>query len=117
MKQSLKQQKRTNRRNRIRKSIKGTSNRPRLSVFRSANHVYASLINDENNAVLVSASDKEVAAKQKKPVEIAKEVGKALAKKALSKHIETVVFDRAGYQYHGSVKAIAEGAREGGLKF
>jgi large subunit ribosomal protein L18 len=106
---------------RIRKKIKGTKDRPRLFVFKSLKHIYAQLINDENGETILSASDFELkkpkAKGQKSKVEIAKEVGKLIAKKAKELKIEKVVFDRGGYKYHGKVKALAEGAREGGLKF
>jgi large subunit ribosomal protein L18 len=96
----------------------GTKERPRLCVFRSLKHIYAQIVNDEEGRTLISASDLELKDKKGlKKVEIAKEVGKLIAKKALEKQIEKVSFDRSGYKYHGRVKALAEGAREGGLKF
>lgn len=101
---------RDRRRTRIRSKIKGTAKCPRLSVFRSGKHIYAQLINDIKGETLVAASGgANVAA--------ASEVGKALAEKALKLGIKTAVFDRGGYKYHGRVKALAEGARKGGLKF
>ena len=103
-------------RRRIRKTVAGTAVRPRLSVFRSNKEIYAQLINDELGSTLAASSSKDISAKGNK-VEISKEVGKALAEKAKANGIETVVFDRAGYLYHGRVKSLAEGAREGGLKF
>jgi large subunit ribosomal protein L18 len=102
---------------RIRKKIKGTRNRPRLFVFKSLKHIYAQLIDDEKGQTILSASDFEIKEKPKSKVELAREIGKLIAKKAKEKGIEKVVFDRGGYKYHGKVKALAEGAREGGLKF
>lgn len=101
---------------RIRSRMSGTALRPRLSVFKSASHIYAQLIDDETGKVLISASDIKMKGKGKK-VDHSMEVGKLIAKEALAKKIESVVFDRGGFVYHGRVKAIAEGAREGGLKF
>lgn len=103
---------------RMRKHIAGTPERPRLNVFRSLNHIYAQIIDDEKGATLAAASsmDKGFEAYGGN-VEAAKKVGAAIAKKALDKGIDTVVFDRGGYLYHGRVKALAEAAREGGLKF
>lgn len=112
----IKKEKRIRRHLRVRAKIFGTKERPRLSVFRSAKHIYAQLIDDEKDQTLVAASDLELKKKAKKQ-EIAKEIGKLLAKKAKAKRITEVVFDRGGYQYHGRVKALAEGARSGGLKF
>jgi large subunit ribosomal protein L18 len=102
---------------RIRKKIKGTTHRPRLSVFRSNVHIYAQIIDDVQGKTLVSASSNELKNAKGTKVEISKEVGKLLAKKAIEANIESVVFDRGGYLYHGRVKGLAEGAREGGLKF
>lgn len=124
-----KQEKRERRHKRVRAKIKGTVKLPRLCVFRSNKHIYAQLIDDEKSHTLASASDlelKKFKTKKKKQkdqknltpkVMIAYEVGKLIAKKATEKKIEKVVFDRGGYKYHGRVKALAEGAREGGLKF
>ena len=96
----------------------GTKDRPRLCVFRSNQHIYAQLINDENAKVLMSVSDKDVKTKKgEKKADAAKEVGKIIAKQAIESKIEKVVFDRGGFIFHGRVKALAEGAREGGLKF
>ena len=102
----------------IRKRIKGTSERPRLSVFRSNKDIYVQVIDDLNGNTLVAASSREkgVAAKGTK-AEKSKAVGVELAKRAIEKGITQVVFDRGGYLYHGRVKALADGAREGGLKF
>jgi large subunit ribosomal protein L18 len=113
----------TLRRNRIRASIRkkvyGTAARPRLSVFRSNRFIYAQIINDDLGITLAAASGKDPAIQTQKvnKTEQAKLVGRALAQKALEAGITQVVFDRGGYLYHGRVKALAEGAREGGLKF
>jgi large subunit ribosomal protein L18 len=103
----------------LRKRINGTSERPRLAVFRSTRHIYAQVINDLDQKTLVSATDiEEVLRALKAPKkERAKQVGAAVAKKCLEKGIDKVVFDRAGYKYHGRVSALADGAREAGLKF
>tara|TARA_R110001592_G_scaffold76899_2_gene231861 strand:- start:2002 stop:2355 length:354 start_codon:yes stop_codon:yes gene_type:complete len=103
---------------RIRKIVSGTASQPRLSVYRSNKEIYAQIINDENGATLVAASSiqKDVKAKGNK-TEVASIVGKAIAEKALKAGIEKIAFDRGGYLYHGRVKALAEAAREGGLKF
>ena len=103
---------------RIRKIVSGTANQPRLSVFRSNKEIYAQIINDENGVTLVAASSigKDVKAKGNK-TEIASMVGKAIAEKAVQAGIEKITFDRGGYLYHGRVKALAEAAREAGLKF
>ena len=115
---SVKTLKRIRRHKKIRKDLHGTKDRPRLCVFRSNQHIYAQLINDENAKVLMSVSDKDVKAKKgEKKSDMAKEVGKLIAKKAIENKIEKVVFDRGGFIFHGRVKALAEGAREGGLKF
>ena len=113
-----KQEKRYRRHKRVRAKVFGTASVPRLCVFRSAKHIYAQLIDDEKSKTLVSVRDRELRKKKgQTKMEQAKEVGKLIAKKALAKKIEKVVFDRGGYTYHGRVKALAEGAREGGLKF
>jgi large subunit ribosomal protein L18 len=103
---------------RIRAKIHGTATKPRLSIFRSNKDIYAQLINDDNGTTLVSASSrqKDIAAIKGNKVEISTEVGKAIASKAKELGIEVCVFDRGGYLYHGRVKAVADGAREGGLK-
>ena len=101
---------------RIRKKIKGTKSHPRLSVYRSLKNNYAQLIDDEKKVTLISCSDLKMK-KSGTKAEMARKVGTELAKKASEKKITKCVFDRAGYKYHGRVKAIAEGAREGGLKF
>ena len=115
---SIKRDKRIRRHKKIKMSIHGTKDRPRLFVFRSNQHIYAQLINDENAKVLMSVSDKDLKTKKgEKKGDAAKEVGKLIAKQAIENKIETVVFDRGGFIFHGRVKALAEGAREGGLKF
>lgn len=101
---------------RIRKKIKGTSDRPRLSVFRSNKEIYCQLINDLEGQTIVATSSKG-AGFEGPSVNVAKEVGKAIAGLAQGAGISNVVFDRGGYLYHGRVKALAEGAREGGLNF
>jgi len=120
MKNSLKilKIKKQRRANRTRAKILGTIERPRLSVFRSNQHIYGQLINDEKSITLASASDLELKKSGKKTkIELAKEVGMLLAKKAADLKIKKVVFDKGGYRYHGIVKSLAEGAREGGLNF
>ncbi len=118
MKQKIKQEKRRRRHRRVRAKVFGTARLPRLSVFRSARHIYAQLIDDEKAGTLAAASDSELKkTDNKKKADKALQVGKLIAEKALKKKIEKVVFDRGGYKYHGRVKALAEGAREGGLKF
>jgi len=107
---------------RIRKKIFGTMERPRLCVYRSLKHMYAQLIDDSTGVTIVSSSSlskniSSVSRELKSMNEVSKMVGKEIASKAQSKNISTVVFDRSGYLYHGNVKALAEGAREGGLKF
>jgi len=123
MKAKIKRKKRFDRQKRTRAGIQGKDKRPRLSVFRSSSHIYCQLIDDEKGKTLVSAGDKEIgkskagksdlSAKQS----VAWRVGELLAKKSLEKKIDKVVFDRGGYKYHGRVRALAEGARKGGLKF
>ena len=103
---------------RIRKNIFGSSIRPRLSVFRSNKEIYAQIINDEDGLTIASASSaNNKAAQGKNKADAAAIVGKELAEKAKKAGVEEVVFDRNGYQYHGRVKSLADGAREGGLKF
>ena len=112
---------RVRRHRRVRKQISGTPERPRLNVFRSLNGTYAQVIDDQSGHTLVSAStvDGELRSKMKglTKTEQAKEVGLAVAERAKAKGIETIVFDRGGYRYIGRVKALADGAREGGLQF
>lgn len=113
-----KKQKRLRRHKRVRAKISGNSKRPRLCIFRSAKHIYAQLVDDDKGKTLVSASDLEIKKRDSSnKADTAREVGKLVAKKSLEKKIGEVVFDRGGYLYHGRIKAIAEGAREGGLKF
>ncbi|HEY8349675.1 MAG TPA: 50S ribosomal protein L18 [Clostridiales bacterium] len=106
---------------RVRKKIFGTPERPRLNVFRSLKHIYAQIIDDTTGTTLVAASTMEQSLKDKVTYggnkQAAREVGKLVAQKALEKGIKKVVFDRGGYLYHGRVKELAEGAREGGLEF
>jgi large subunit ribosomal protein L18 len=106
---------------RVRKAVFGTPERPRLSVFRSLSEIYAQLIDDVEGTTVASAStvDKELRARMKglKKVEQAKMIGQAVAERAKAKGIESIVFDRGGFRYMGRVKALADGAREGGLKF
>ncbi len=106
---------------RIRKKISGSPERPRLAVFRSQSHIYAQVIDDEAGSTLCAASslDKELRATAKRGSDkaAAQAVGKLIASRAQEKGIEAVVFDRGGFQYHGRVKALADAAREGGLKF
>lgn len=117
-----KKQLRQKRKNRIRKKINGTPERPRCSVFRSARHICAQVIDDTKGHTFVVASTSEKVVREnteisgKKKMERANYVGKLLAKRALEKGITTVVFDRGGFLYHGRVKALLEGAREAGLK-
>ena len=109
---------RIKRHNRVRGKSSGTAERPRLSVFRSESNIYAQIIDDVAGNTLVSASTVEKAFEGNGGnCEAAKKIGAAIAERALQKGIEEVVFDRGGYIYHGRVKALAEGAREGGLKF
>ncbi len=104
---------------RIRKKIAGTTRKPRLSVFRSNTEIYVQLIDDEKNETLAAASslDKDILAQKVTKYEKSKLVGGAIARKATELGLSDVVFDRGGYLYHGRIKAVAEGAREGGLKF
>ncbi len=104
---------------RIRKKVAGTAAKPRLSVFRSNIEIYAQLIDDDNGVTLASSSskDKEIAAQKITKTEKSKLVGVAVARKATELGFTTVIFDRGGNLYHGRIKAVAEGAREGGLKF
>jgi large subunit ribosomal protein L18 len=118
---SRKKQSRKKRHRSLRKRVEGTAERPRLAVFRSTRHIYAQVIDDLQQKTLAGTSDLAFEAatsedeKDKKVV--AKKVGAAIAKKCLEKGIDKVVFDRAGFKYHGRVSALAEGAREAGLKF
>ena len=100
----------------MRSVISGTEKRPRLAVFRANAHIYAQLIDDEAGKTLAQASSLEVKTKGKKS-DLSKEVGKLIAQKAIAKNFKAVKFDRGGFAYHGRVKALADGAREGGLEF
>lgn len=104
---------------RTRKKIRGTKEMPRLTVFRSNRGIYAQLINDETGKTIVGISEKDLESgkENKKKIDIAHDLGLALAKKILEKKISKIVFDKGSYAYHGRVKSLAEGAREGGLKF
>lgn len=104
---------------RIRKKVSGTSSLPRLSVFRSNADIYAQLIDDTNGVTIASASSrqKDITAQKSPKIAKSKMVGEAIAKKAVELGMKKVVFDRSGYVYHGRVKAVADGAREGGLDF
>ena len=104
---------------RIRRKISGSTQKPRLSVFRSNKDIYVQLIDDTNGTTIASASSREkhIASQKGNKVEASKRVGQAIAKKSLELGIANVVFDRSGYIYHGRIKAVAEGAREGGLQF
>lgn len=106
---------------RVRSKVNGTSERPRLNIYKSSKHIYAQIINDEQGHTLMAVSTltpvirEEL--KDKKPIERAHVVGRHIAEKALEQGITRIAFDRSGYPYHGRVQAIAEGAREGGLQF
>lgn len=102
---------------RVRNKISGTPECPRLNVFRSSSHIHAQIIDDVNGVTLVASSSVDLKIANGGNVEAATQVGKEIAKRAKAKKIETVVFDRGGYIYHGRVKALAEAAREAGLKF
>ena len=104
---------------RIRKKVVGTAQKPRLSVFRSNADIYVQLIDDENGVTIAAASsrDKDIAAQKVTKLEKSKLVGGIIARKAVEQGIQTVVFDRGGNLYHGRVKSVADGAREGGLQF
>jgi large subunit ribosomal protein L18 len=103
----------------VRAKVKGTTERPRLSVFRSNKQIYAQIIDDQKNHTLAAASslDKDIASDKASKSETAKMVGKLVAERAKEQNVESVVFDRNGYIYHGRIVSLAEGAREGGLKF
>ena len=104
---------------RVRKKIQGSAARPRLGVFRSSKHIYAQLVDDERGVTLVGASDQSEGMAPESPKKTAKSfaLGRLIASKAKDKGITKVVFDRGGYQFHGRVKAVADGARKGGLEF
>jgi large subunit ribosomal protein L18 len=107
------------RKKRIRKKIRGTDAQPRLSVFRSASHIYAQIVNDEQQKTLLAVSSLSADVRQEdgNKTDIAKKVGSLIARKCIEQNIRKVVFDRNGFVYHGRVKALAEGAREAGLEF
>ena len=107
-------EKRTRRHLRVRKTLSGTSERPRLVVFRSLKHITAQLVDDTTQRTLVTVTDTKLEGRK---IEKSAEVGRLIAGRAKEAGITSVVFDRAGYQYHGRVKAVADGAREGGLEF
>jgi large subunit ribosomal protein L18 len=119
--QQKKEQNRLKRKKRIRRHVFGTSQRPRMCVFKSLNHCYVQLIDDESQRTIVAAStsDKELKGQisQTGNIDAARKLGQAIAEKALAKNITRVVFDRNGFLYHGRVKAVADGAREKGLQF
>jgi large subunit ribosomal protein L18 len=121
MAKTTREEARRRRHARVRRKVVGTAERPRLNVFRSNQHIYAQVINDETGNTLVSAStlDKELRSEvaELSSEERAKAVGKAVAERATAKGIESVVFDRGGYPYHGRVKLLAEASREAGLTF
>lgn len=112
----LKKARKDRRKNKVRAKILGKENKLRLNVFKSNTQIYAQIIDDLKGTTLVSASTKDVS-KNKFDSEICFELGKVIARKAIDKKIEFIVFDRAGNKYHGKIKSLADGAREGGLKF
>ncbi len=117
-KQKIKLHLRRRRKIRVRAKVFGTAKKPRLSVFRSLRHTYAQLIDDEKNKTVVSASDLEIKSKKgEKKTDLAFKIGELAAEKAVKAGIKEAVFDRSGYKYHGRIKAVAEGARKGGLVF
>jgi large subunit ribosomal protein L18 len=102
---------------RIREKLSGTAERPRLNIYRSLNHIYAQVVDDQKGETLLQASTLSLKLKSGGNVSAAKEIGKAVAEQAVAKGIKKVVFDRGGYLYHGRVKALADAAREAGLEF
>jgi large subunit ribosomal protein L18 len=112
-----KPEKRLRRRRRVRARIRGSAERPRLSVYRSNRGVFAQLVDDESGRTVAAVNWTEAELRGSSPMEQAKKAGELIAKRASEAGISTCVFDRGGYRYHGRVKALAEGAREGGLKF
>ncbi|WP_283637156.1 50S ribosomal protein L18 [Aquaticitalea lipolytica] len=114
-----KNEKRLRIKSRIRKVVSGTEARPRLAVYRSNKEIYAQIIDDVTGKTIIAASsrDKDITSAKGTKSEIATLVGKAIAERAIKVGVDTISFDRGGYQYHGRVKSLAEGAREGGLKF
>ena len=119
MKKTIKVKNKENRKRRIRAKVTGTSECPRLSIFSSNKHIFAQIIDDNSGKTVVSASDFEKGSKAAKGTksEISKQVGLKIAERAKAKKVKKIVFDRGGKLYHGRVKAVAEGAREGGLEF
>ncbi|MCK5459603.1 50S ribosomal protein L18 [Candidatus Parcubacteria bacterium] len=115
-KQKVKQNQKIRRKGRVRSKISGIKECPRLSVFKSNKGMFLQLIDDTNGNTLASVSGNDIKKKGEKTA-VGMELGKLIAKKALDKKIDQIVFDRGGYKYHGRVKAVADGAREGGLKF
>jgi large subunit ribosomal protein L18 len=113
---STRRTKRVLRHRRVRKKIYGTKARPRLSVFKSNQHIYAQAIDDDAGRTLLAVSDSEVKSKLKTKVEIARATGRLFAEKLKEEKVKEVVFDRGGFKFHGRVKAFAEGLKEGGLK-
>lgn len=114
---SVKEVSRTKKKLRIRRKITGSAEKPRLSIFRSARHMYAQIIDDSKGVTIVAASTLDVDGLKGSNKSTATAIGKEIAKRALAKNINEVVFDRNGYLYHGRVKSLADGAREAGLKF
>lgn len=114
--QKIKQERKFRRKNRVRAKISGTAQKPRLSVFRSLKHFYLQLIDDQKGVTLASAHDSEIKGKEKK-LDVASQIGELIAAKAAKIGIKEVVFDKSSFRYHGRVKAAADGARKGGLKF
>ncbi|MFO7688781.1 MAG: 50S ribosomal protein L18 [Desulfobacterales bacterium] len=118
---NLKKEARLKRQKRIRKKIRGTSARPRLTVFRSARHIYAQVIDDTSGRTLAAACSLEKTEKERtdsgRKSAVANRIGKLVAERAIANGVKCVVFDRNGFLYHGRVKAVSEGAREGGLEF
>jgi large subunit ribosomal protein L18 len=114
-----KQERRNKIKLKLRKTIKGTAQAPRLSVYRSNSEIYAQLVDDKGGKTLlaVGSVDKSISSAKASKIEKAKQVGKLIAEKAVANGITAVVFDRNGFLYHGRIKSLAEGAREGGLKF
>ena len=121
MSKIAKRQKKIRRHKRVRAKVMGTSIRPRLSVFRSNRHVWTQVIDDTAGKTIIAASDQDLPSSVKKStgkkMEMAEKVGALIAQRSLEKKITRVVFDRGGYRYHGILRAVAEGARKGGLKF
>ena len=121
MPETLNKQRKLRRQRRVRAKISGSSKKPRLCVFRSNNHIYVQLIDDAQKKTILAASDQKLKKGKMTKTDLAREVGRMIAKKAKNlpagRQVEKVIFDRGPYKYHGRVKAVAEGAREGGLKF